>query len=98
MHDGLFAQRGHLSPAVIGALARQIGLDPKRFEADLNSAEIHKAVERDEEDGEKAGVMGTPTLFINGQRFNANLSLDAMKPILDAELKKPAKTAASASR
>jgi protein-disulfide isomerase len=98
MHDSLFAQRGRLSGPVIRELARQLGLDMKRFDADLNSADIKKNVERDEDDGEKAGVMGTPTLFINGQRFNANLSMDAIKPVLDAELKNPPKAETSAAR
>jgi Protein-disulfide isomerase len=36
----------------------------------------------------KAFVQGTPTFFINGQRYNGALELDAIRPVLDAELKK----------
>ena len=39
MHDALFAHRTDLSRPVILALARTAGLDMKRFEADLDSAE-----------------------------------------------------------
>jgi protein-disulfide isomerase len=35
--------------------------------------------------------MGTPTFFINGKRYNGPFELDALKPILDAELKTAAR-------
>jgi protein-disulfide isomerase len=91
MHDALFAQRGRLSPAVISGIAEKIGLDMKRFDADLHSPELQKIIVHDIEDGERAGVAGTPTLFVNGQRFNATLTLAVLKPVLDEELKKIAK-------
>jgi hypothetical protein len=34
--------------------------------------------------------MSTPTLFIDGQHYNGMIKLEALKPILDAELKHPA--------
>jgi len=42
------------------ALARTAGLDMQRFEADLDSAETRKTVARDMQDGDRAGVEGTP--------------------------------------
>ena len=47
--------------------AKDIGLDMKRFTADLDSDLIRKAVLRDQADGDKAGVEGTPTVFLNGR-------------------------------
>ena len=91
MHDALFAQRGHLSPEAIHGIAEKLGLDMKRFDADLHSPELQKTIVRDIEDGERAGVMGTPTIFVNGQRYNAAVSLAVLKPVLDEELKKTAK-------
>ena len=72
------------------ALATREGLDLKRFTADLDSPETQKAVARDREDGDRAGVTGTPTIYINGQHYNGLVSLEALRPIIDAELKKPA--------
>lgn len=96
MHDALFASRRDLSLPTILALASAIGLDMKKFEADLNSPEVHKAVDRDLEEGSDIGVMSTPTLFIDGKHYNGMISLEALKPILDAELKQgAAKTAAA---
>ncbi len=91
MHDTLFAQRGRLSPLVINGLAEKMGLDMKRFDADLHSPELQKIIVHDIEDGERAGVAGTPTIFVNGQRYNAAVSLAVLKPVLDEELKKIAK-------
>jgi protein-disulfide isomerase len=56
--------------------------------ADLDSAVVKKTVATDVADGEKAGVEGTPTVFINGQRYNGDLDLAAIKPVIEAELKR----------
>jgi protein-disulfide isomerase len=87
MHDALFANRERLSRKTILDLATGLGLDMKRFTADLDSAEIKKAVARDVGDGDKAGVEATPTVFINGQRYNGSLELGALKPVLEGKLK-----------
>jgi len=97
MHDALFASHHDLSRQAILALASAIGLDMKRFEADIDSKEIKQAVDRDVEDGAKVGVMGTPTLFMDGKHFNGAIKLEVLKPLLDAELKNPAGAAKSAS-
>ena len=90
MHDILFANRTKLSRPNILGWAAQIGLDMKRFNADLDSDAIKKAVVRDTQDGDKAGVEGTPTVFIDGQRYNGELALEAIKPVIDGELKRMA--------
>ncbi len=80
LHDLMFANRSKLGRPAILAWAAQIGLDMKRFTADLDSDPIKKAVIRDTADGEKAGVEGTPTLFINGRRYNGDYDLEKVKP------------------
>jgi protein-disulfide isomerase len=89
MHDALFAHRQELSRASIFAIAKGIGVDMKRFEVDLDSPQTKQTVVRDIQDGDRAGVEGTPTLFINGQRYNGAIALDALTPVLDAQLKHP---------
>ena len=66
-------------------------MDMKRFMADWQAKETLSAVMRDMQDGDKAGVEGTPTVFINGQHYNGSLELEAMRSVIDAELKKPGK-------
>jgi protein-disulfide isomerase len=88
MHDVMFANRQRLSRQAILGWAKDIGLDMKRFTADLDSDVIRKAVLRDQADGDKAGVEGTPTVFLNGQKYNGDLAPDAIKPVIDGELKR----------
>jgi protein-disulfide isomerase len=88
MHDVMFANRQKLSRQAILAWAKDIGLDMKRFTSDLDSESIRKTVLRDQADGDKAGVEGTPTVFLNGQKYNGDLAPDAIKPVIDGELKR----------
>jgi len=88
MHDKLFANSRRLSPETITAAAHEIGLDMARFQADMKSAQVSQILQKDMADGEKAEVQGTPTIFINGKRYNGPLEMVVLKPILDAELKK----------
>ena len=97
MYDGLFAQKGNLSRKGVLALAAGAGLDMKQFQADLDSPTIKQAVDRDMTDGEHIGVDSTPTLFMNGQRYNGPITVAALKPVLDQELKHPAKPVKTAS-
>ncbi len=85
MYNAMFGSRDLSRPTLI-ALAQKSGLDMKRFEADLGSTETRETVIRDIQDGDRAGVQGTPTIFINGKRYNGPLLETSLKPILDAEL------------
>ena len=89
MHDAMFANRDNLTAQNILALAQNLGLDTKRFQSDLNSTEVRETITRDVQDGDTAGVQGTPTIFINGQRYNGPIEENTLKPILDAALKTP---------
>lgn len=72
MHDLLFDNQEYLQDYNLVEYAQQIGLDISHFEADFESDECYRKVQNDYENGLKAGVQGTPTFFINGQRFEGN--------------------------
>ncbi len=97
MYDAMFAAHDDLSRDNILALAQKNGLDLKRFQADLDSVEVKEAITRDVQDGDRVGVAGTPTLFIDGQRYNGPIELESLKPVLEAELKHPVLGAQAAS-
>lgn len=97
MYDAMFAAHDDLSRDNILALAQKNGLDLKRFQADLDSVEVKEAITRDIQDGDRLGVSGTPTLFIDGQRYNGPIELESLKPVLEAELKHPPLGAQTAS-
>ena len=87
LHDAMFAHQRQMSREGIESLAQAAGLDMKKFDADLASTEVSETVIRDVQDGDRAGVQGTPTFFINGQRYNGYLDLNHIKPVIDNELK-----------
>ena len=67
MHDSLFGDQGHLDDPHLWQRAREFGLDLDRFEADRRSPELDERVTRDFHSGVRAGVMSTPTLFVDGE-------------------------------
>ncbi|HEX6898014.1 MAG TPA: DsbA family protein, partial [Bryobacteraceae bacterium] len=94
MHDLLFGNFRKLSRENMLAWAGQIGLDVNKFKADLDGEKFASAIKKDTADGDSAGVYGTPAFFINGKLYNGPMTVEAVKPILDAELKGGAKTVA----
>lgn len=87
MHDAMYAAQGNLSRSSILQIASKVGLNVKQLEDDMDSTAIRETVVRDVQDGTKAGVEGTPTLFINGQKYNGAINLSILKPILDLAVK-----------
>jgi protein-disulfide isomerase len=65
LHDSLYADQGRLEDPHLWQRARELGLDLDRFQADRHSDEVAARVRRDFETGIRAGVVTTPTLFIN---------------------------------
>jgi len=91
MHYALFGHHQDLSMASILNIAKDLKLDETRLRADMDSKEIREIVSKDLRDGNNAGVEGTPTIFINGQRYNGRIELPNLRPLIDAELKKNGK-------
>jgi protein-disulfide isomerase len=66
MHDSLFGDQGRLDDPHLWARARRLGLDVERFEADRRSEPVAERVARDFRAGVRAGIVTTPTLFLDG--------------------------------
>jgi hypothetical protein len=58
--------------------AAELGLDPRRFEDDLANDNHTWRIEEDRLGGERAGVGGTPALFVNGVRYAGHMYLDGL--------------------
>lgn len=67
MHDALFENQRALEDADLERYAGMIGLDVERFKADMAGTEVQERVEEDRALGERLGVEGTPTVFVNGR-------------------------------
>ncbi|HEX3233419.1 MAG TPA: thioredoxin domain-containing protein [Gemmatimonadales bacterium] len=70
MHDRLFEHQTALDESDLRKHARKIGLDLERFENDMRLHTHERRVREDLASGSTSGVHGTPTLFINGQRYD----------------------------
>ena len=68
--DSLFADRGRVDDPHLWERVERLGLDLERFEADRRSEPVAKRVQRDFQSGIRAGVVGTPALFRDGQPAN----------------------------
>jgi protein-disulfide isomerase len=67
MHDALYADPARLEDPHLWARAEALGLDLDRFEADRRSGEVAARVRADFAGGVRAGVMATPTAFLEGE-------------------------------
>lgn len=72
MHDALYEhQRALGDPALIG-YATELGIDAARVARELESGAYVDKVRADFRGGVRSGVNGTPTFFINGERYDGS--------------------------
>lgn len=70
MHDLIYANQAELNEGFLYQLAQQLGLETTKFEKDMQDQSIQAKIESDFESGMRSGVSGTPTFFVNGQKFD----------------------------
>lgn len=87
MHDLLYAGYPDLARATVLGYARKLGLDMKRFTAELDGHKYAARVHAEEQEGEEAGVAGTPTFFIDGKKYNETFTAANVAPLIRNELK-----------
>ncbi len=68
-HDALYAEQGRVEDPHLWDRARALGLDVERFEADRRHPQTAARVQRDVRAGLAAGVVVTPTLFVDGAPY-----------------------------
>ncbi len=70
MHDRLFAEEPPFSEEHILQMAREIGLDMEQLRRDLDDPETLAQVDADLAEARMQGVSGTPTIFVDGVRYD----------------------------
>ena len=85
-HDKLFAEK-KLNKGSVKKVAESLSLDMEKFYKDMNSKKIKSKLQRDMQDAQKAGVTGTPAVFINGRKLKQR-SLAGFQALIDDELTK----------
>jgi len=69
MHAGLFENQRRLTPELLAELGERLQLDSDELASAVENQQFLDRISRDVEGGERAGVHGTPTFFINEQRY-----------------------------
>ena len=64
-------------------IARQAGFTQAKFDETLKNEALAKSILDIREDGAKFGVQGTPTFFINGEKFEGERTFEAFKAAID---------------
>lgn len=72
MHAILFDNQQHLEQSNVEQLAQSIGLDMPHFLQDRDSEAVADIVSRDRKQGERLEIASTPSIFINGRKFEGS--------------------------
>ena len=88
MHDKMFANQQKLEVPSLKGYAKELGLDPGKFDKCLDGNEKKQLVEDDFKAGTDAGVNGTPAFFVNGIFINGAVPYEQIKATVDRELVK----------
>ena len=86
MHDRLFGAQRELSPDTYERLAREIGLDVRRFQESVRSGKARSRIQEDQRLASRIGAEATPTLFVNGERVEGAVPFATLKAVIDRKL------------
>jgi 2-hydroxychromene-2-carboxylate isomerase len=75
--------------------AKQLGLNLKQFESDYNSNKVNSLITADMAEGNKLGVQGTPTFYLDGKQISVGESASAFESVIKAEIAKKTGQASS---
>ncbi len=86
--DKVFQNQALLSNEYPAAVAKELGLDTKKFDTCVSSRKYSQKVAADAQMGEAAGVSGTPGTFINDIYISGAKPYDSLQQIVDSLLAK----------
>ena len=92
-HDVLYENQGSVnsgafSDETLVGFAEKVELDTEQFEAALTSGRYESVVQSDLREAQNAGIQGTPSFTINGQRLVGPQPLEVFEQVIKAELAK----------
>jgi NhaA family Na+:H+ antiporter len=85
MHDLLYEHQGNLDAERLTIFAEELGLDQQQFQRDIEQGKYKEKVDEDFKSGVRSGVNGTPTFYINGDRYDGPWDIES----LIEEIEKP---------
>jgi len=78
MHDLLFENQDALEDEDLAKYALALGLDARRLMEEVIGGLYTARVREDFKSGTRGGVNGTPSFFVNGERYDGARGLDAL--------------------
>lgn len=90
-HDVLFANMQKLKRKDLESYAQQLKLDMKKFNEALDKKVYTKEVDKDLATGNRIGVQGTPTTYVNGRKLDIGKGQkpeDALESLVKDELER----------
>ncbi len=90
MHDKIFANAKALTRADLEGYATETGLNMAKFKEALDKGTYAQQVKDETAEGQKIGVQGTPSWFVNGVFQSGALPPDAIKAKIAEFMTKPA--------
>jgi protein-disulfide isomerase len=87
MHDLLFEHQANLKDNVLLKLAVKLRLASDHLVHALKEGKYAARVQTDLDSGIASGVQGTPTFYINGQRYDGDYDLDSLIAAIEATTK-----------
>ena len=88
MHNKLFESGVAGGVASFKQYAKDIGLNSGKFDDCLDTGKMASEIQKDFNDGQNAGIQGTPGFIVNGQMISGAQPFSAFKQVIDAELSK----------
>lgn len=85
MHDRLYENQDALEDEDLARYAASLGLDEERLMTEVQSGAQASRIREDFRSGARGGVNGTPTFFINGQRYDGMTGVEELLAALTAE-------------
>jgi len=91
LYSTIFEVNKYLDEAAFAKLATELGLDVAAFRECMSSERYRENIEEDLAEGQRRGVRGTPTFFINGRMVVGAQPFETFKQIIEEELKRSGK-------
>ena len=85
-HDMLFENQQKLELAQLKEYAHALKLDAARFDQCLDAGEQAAAVRKDFAQGQRLGLTGTPSFFINGHFLSGAVKYSTLREIVEQQL------------
>ena len=85
-HDKMFENQDSLGVSSLKQYAQDLGLDTEEFNTCLDSGKYESEVQNDLQQGQSAGISGTPGFLINGRLVTGAQPYANFKQIIEEEL------------